>query len=45
MRERVRDPLLPTAHQECGGKRVDVRPNWNEQPEMPTKLRFDSAKN
>jgi hypothetical protein len=25
----------------CGGKRVDVRPNWNEQPRMPTKLRFD----
>ena len=22
----------------CGGKRVDVRPNWKEQPMMPTKL-------
>jgi hypothetical protein len=26
---------------QCGGKRVDVRPNWKEQPEMPTKRRFD----
>ena len=26
---------------ECGGKRVDVRPNWKEQPPMPTKLRYD----
>jgi hypothetical protein len=25
----------------CGGKRVDVRPNWKEQPTMPAKLRFD----
>jgi len=25
----------------CGGKRVDVRPNWKEQLVMPTKLRFD----
>ena len=25
----------------CGSKRVDVRPNWKEQPVMPTKLRFD----
>jgi len=25
----------------CGGKRVDVRPNWKEQPFMPTKLRYD----
>jgi hypothetical protein len=25
----------------CGGKRVDVRPNWSEQPARPTKLRFD----
>jgi hypothetical protein len=23
----------------CGGKRVDVRPNWKEQPTIPTKLR------
>jgi hypothetical protein len=25
----------------CGGKRVDVRPNWKEQPVMPTRLRWD----
>jgi hypothetical protein len=25
----------------CGGKRVDVRPNWKEWPPMPTKLRLD----
>jgi hypothetical protein len=27
----------------CGarGNRIDVRPNWREQPPMPTKLRFD----
>jgi hypothetical protein len=25
----------------CGGKRVDARPNWKEQPFMPTKLRYD----
>jgi hypothetical protein len=25
----------------CGGKRIDVRPNWKEQPVRPTKLRFD----
>jgi hypothetical protein len=24
-----------------GGERVDVRPNWSEQPSRPTKLRFD----
>jgi hypothetical protein len=25
----------------CGGKRVDVRPNWKEQPVRPTRLRWD----
>jgi hypothetical protein len=25
----------------CGGKRVDVRPNWKERPPMPTKLKVD----
>jgi hypothetical protein len=25
----------------CGGKRVDVRPNWKERPTMPTKLHYD----
>jgi len=25
----------------CGGQHVDVRPNWKEQPFMPTKLRYD----
>jgi hypothetical protein len=25
----------------CGGKRVDVRPNWSEQPSRPTKLRYE----
>jgi hypothetical protein len=25
----------------CGGKRVDVRPNWKEQPVLPTKLRYE----
>jgi hypothetical protein len=27
----------------CGsrGRWIDVRPNWKEQPQMPTKLRFD----
>ena len=25
----------------CGGRRVDVRPNWSEQPPRPTKLRYD----
>ena len=25
----------------CGERRVDVRPNWEEMPAMPTKLRFD----
>ena len=25
----------------CGGKRVDVRPNWKEQPTMQTKLRYN----
>jgi hypothetical protein len=25
----------------CGGKRVDVRPNWIDAPRMPTKLRYD----
>ena len=25
----------------CGGKRVDVRPNWKEQPTQPTVLRYD----
>jgi hypothetical protein len=25
----------------CGGKRVDVRPNWKEAPVRPTKLRYD----
>ncbi len=25
----------------CGGKRVDVRPNWKEMPVMPPKLRYD----
>ena len=25
----------------CGGRRVDVRPNWKEQPTMPTKLRYE----
>jgi hypothetical protein len=24
-----------------GGKHVDVRPNWKERPDMPTKLRYD----
>jgi hypothetical protein len=24
-----------------GRKRVDVRPNWKEQPTRPTKLRYD----
>jgi hypothetical protein len=23
----------------CGGKRVGVRPDWKERPELPTKLR------
>ena len=26
---------------QCGGKRVDVRPNWKEQPTRPTVLRYD----
>jgi hypothetical protein len=25
----------------CSGRRVDVRPNWQEQPTRPTKLRYD----
>ena len=25
----------------CGGKQVDVRPNWKEMPVMATKLRYD----
>ena len=27
----------------CGarGNRIDVRPNWKEQPVMPTKLRYE----
>ena len=25
----------------CGSKRVDVRPNWKEQPGRPTALRND----
>jgi hypothetical protein len=25
----------------CGGKRIDVRPNWKEQPVLPAKLRYD----
>ena len=25
----------------CGGKRVDVRPNWKEKLDMPTRLRWD----
>jgi hypothetical protein len=25
----------------CGGKRVDMRPNWKEQPVQPTRLRYD----
>jgi hypothetical protein len=25
----------------CGGKRVDVRPNWKEQPAHTTVLRYD----
>jgi hypothetical protein len=24
----------------CGGKRVNVRPNWKEQPVRPTKLDY-----
>jgi hypothetical protein len=25
----------------CGGRNVDVRPNWKEQPTGPTKLRWE----
>jgi hypothetical protein len=25
----------------CGDRRLDVRPNWKEQPTKPTKLRYD----
>jgi hypothetical protein len=25
----------------CGGKRIEVRPNWKEMPIMPPKLPFD----
>jgi predicted DNA-binding ribbon-helix-helix protein len=25
----------------CGGKRIEVRPNWKEMPVMPPKLRLD----
>jgi predicted DNA-binding ribbon-helix-helix protein len=25
----------------CGGKQIDVRPNWKEMPIMPPKLRLD----
>jgi hypothetical protein len=27
----------------CGGRgnKIDVRPNWKEQPAMPTKLQYD----
>jgi hypothetical protein len=27
----------------CGshGNKIDVRPNWKEQPVMPTKLRYE----
>jgi hypothetical protein len=27
----------------CGGRgnKIDVRPNWKEQPVLPTKLRYD----
>ena len=28
---------------QCGGRRVDVRPNWLEQPGMPTDWRGRSA--
>ena len=29
----------------CGGhgNKIDVRPNWKEQPTMPTKLRYDES--
>jgi hypothetical protein len=29
---------------QCGGKRVDVRPNWEEQPVSPTRPRVDSKR-
>jgi hypothetical protein len=32
---------IDTRFRDTGGKRVDVRPNWKEQPKMPTKLRYD----
>jgi hypothetical protein len=27
----------------CGGRdnKIDVRPNWKEQPVLPTKLRYE----
>jgi hypothetical protein len=33
--------LIEPIARECDGKRVDVRPNWNEQPTMRMKLRYD----
>jgi hypothetical protein len=29
----------------CGGRgnKIDVRPNWKEQPTTPTKLRYDES--
>jgi hypothetical protein len=29
----------------CGGKRVDVRPNWKERPDVLTELNVSGGRN
>ena len=29
---------------QCGGKRVDVRPNWKDQPVSPVRRRYDEQR-